>query len=205
MSQSEVIPVEKIKSQNPVDISDNDVFEAMKSMDGYIDITPADFKEVYKIAYRYAMNRMYQNLRAEDVMTRSVIFVQNDTTLIEAADLMAEHNISGMPVVDLNRYVVGVISEKDFFQEMSHQSHISIMGVISHCLNNKGCVAISLKKMKVQEIMSSSPICVQKSSTITNISDVLDKNKINRVPVIDEEGKLAGIVTRTDIIQHLVS
>jgi CBS domain-containing membrane protein len=117
---------------------------------------------------------------------------------------MAEHNISGMPVVDLKGYVVGVISEKDFLHEMSHQHHVSIMGVIAHCLKNKGCMAISLKKMKVEELMSSSPICVQKRSTITEISDVLDKNKINRVPVLDVEGKLKGIVTRTDIIGQLV-
>ena len=87
---------------------------------------------------------------------------------------------------------------------MSHQRHVSIMGVVAYCLNNKGCVAISLKKMKVSELMSSSPICVQGKTTITEISDILDKNKINRVPVIDEDGKLKGIVTRTDIIQHLV-
>jgi CBS domain-containing membrane protein len=198
--------VEKTKSRNqhPVDISDNDIYEAMKSMEGYIDITPADFKDIYKIAYRHAMNRMYQNFTAEEVMTRSVIFVQNDTTLIEAADVMAEHNISGMPVLDSNGYVAGVISEKDFLHEMSHQDHVSIMGIVAHCLNNKGCMAISLKKMKVRELMSSSPICVRENTTIIEISDVLDKNKINRVPVLDQEEKLKGIVTRTDIIQHWV-
>jgi len=200
-----VIPVEKIKNrnQNPVDISDNDIYEAMKSMEGYIDITPADFKDIYKIAYRHAKNRMYRNFSAKEVMTRPVVFVKNDTALIDAADVMAEHNISGMPVLDPSGYVAGVISEKDFLHEMSHQYHVSIMGIIAHCLNHTGCMAISLKKMRVQDLMSSSPICVREKTTITEISDVLDKNKINRVPVLDHEDKLTGIVTRTDIIRHL--
>ena len=105
------------RNLNPIDISDDDIFEAMKTMEGYVDITPVDFKEIYKISYRHAMNRMYKKFTAKDVMTQPVIFVQNDSTLIEAADLMAEHNISGMPVLDSNGYVVGVISERIFYMK----------------------------------------------------------------------------------------
>ena len=56
----------------PVDISDADVMEAMKAMQGYIDITPADFREVYRIAYVFAQDRMMHALKAADVMTAPV-------------------------------------------------------------------------------------------------------------------------------------
>ena len=56
----------------PVDISDADVMKAMKAMQGYIDITPADFKEVYRVAYALAQDRMMHALKAVDVMTSPV-------------------------------------------------------------------------------------------------------------------------------------
>jgi len=192
----------KSKAQCPADISDNDIFSAMKLMNGYIDITPADFKEIYKIAYQLTVERLYQNFKASDVMTHPVIFVQTDTSLLKTADLMAEHNISGVPVVATGQYVAGVISEKDFLCEMTEQCHLSFMGVVAHCLNNEGHMAVSLQYRHVADIMSVSPICVHENTTITQISDIFENNNINRVPVIDKKEKLTGIVTRSDIIQH---
>ncbi len=56
----------------PVDISDEDVVAAMKAMKGYIDITPADFREVYRVAYDLARKRMMNALKASDIMTAPV-------------------------------------------------------------------------------------------------------------------------------------
>ncbi len=98
----------------PVDISDADVIKAMKAMQGYIDITPADFKEVYRVAYALAQDRMMKSLKAADVMTAPVHVVDTEQDLIATATLLAEKSISGAPVVDRNGGVIGVISEKDF-------------------------------------------------------------------------------------------
>ncbi len=62
----------------PVDISDEDIMKAMKSMQGYIDITPADFREVYRIAYALAKDRLMQALKAADIMTTPVHVVHID-------------------------------------------------------------------------------------------------------------------------------
>ena len=59
----------------PVDISDDDIYEAMKDVPGYLDITPGDFKEVYLQAYRHAISRVMKSVKAADVMTRQVISV----------------------------------------------------------------------------------------------------------------------------------
>lgn len=58
-----------------IDISDKDVFEAMKDMPGYLDITPGDFKELYKYAYNHALSRITRSIKARDIMTRDVISV----------------------------------------------------------------------------------------------------------------------------------
>ena len=66
----------------PVDISDDDVMAAMKTMQGYIDITPADFREVYRVAYAMAQERMMTVFKAADIMSAPVHVIRRDTDLI---------------------------------------------------------------------------------------------------------------------------
>jgi CBS-domain-containing membrane protein len=94
---------ESIKMEcGPVDISEQDVLNAMKAIQGYLDITPADFKEVYRVAYSLATDRILNSLTAGDVMTTTVHCVGVEMDLVQAATLLAEKGISGAPVVDLD-------------------------------------------------------------------------------------------------------
>ena len=122
-----------IRECAPVDISDADVMKAMKAMQGYIDITPADFKEVYQVAYGLAQDRMMHSLKAVDVMTSPVHVIGADKDLIATATLLAEKGISGAPVVDRSGRVIGVISEKDFMRKMGAGKSDAFMQVIAHC------------------------------------------------------------------------
>jgi len=69
----------------PVDISDEDILDAMKSIPGYLDITPGDFKEIFRHAYRHAIERIAQSLVAKDVMTAKLISVTPNTSLKETS------------------------------------------------------------------------------------------------------------------------
>ncbi|MGB9500111.1 MAG: hypothetical protein ACKVE4_10270 [Dissulfuribacterales bacterium] len=77
-----------------IDLSDDDILAAMKSIQGYIDITPADFNEIYGIAYHHAIDRMSQLVTAKDIMTEKVLSVLPETPLVETARLMAGATIS---------------------------------------------------------------------------------------------------------------
>jgi len=83
-----------------VDISEQDVLKAMKAMQGYIDITPRDFKEIYRAAYALAVERIKTSMKAVDLMTSPVHSVNFSMSLLETAELLAEKKISGAPVVD---------------------------------------------------------------------------------------------------------
>ena len=185
----------------PFDISDDDVISAMKEIKGYLDITPGDFKELYLHAYSHAIERVSRLFNAEDVMTREVIFVEKDTPTEEIAHIMAARGISGVPVVDNDRKVVGIISEADFLFQMGSKDTLSFMEVIASCLENKGCTALAIKKQKAEDLMSSPAISVQPDIAVTEIASIMREKNINRVPVVDREGKLIGIVSRDDIVQ----
>jgi len=184
----------------PLDISEQDVVEAMKAIQGYLDITPGDFRQVYQAAYTLAIERLFNTLTAADLMTSPVLQVDQDMNLIEAAGLLADKQVSGAPVVDGSGKIVGIVSEKDFLREMGVGGKPSFMQMVSHCLhNNESCMIGRLHSRTVGEIMTKPPITGSVEMTISAISALFVARKINRLPVIDKSGMAVGIVTRTDL------
>ena len=119
--QGRTLVVDKTEKKDlplEIEISDDDIFEAMKDIKGYLDITPADLKEIYKFAYRHAYDRIMKSVRARDIMTREVFAVRKSTPLREVANVMADKGISGVPVLEDDGTIAGVISGKVFLANM---------------------------------------------------------------------------------------
>ena len=185
----------------PLDISDDDILKAMRNISGYLDITTGDFKEIYRFAYKHAVERLRHSVRAKDVMTKNVVFVEENTSLEEVAEVLNRQFISGVPVINDNKSVVGVISEKDFLFHMGAKEKRTFMGVVAHCLKSKGCVAISMRKQNAKDIMTSPAVTVDEKTPVSEIANIFIEENINRTPVVGPGQKLVGIVTRTDIIR----
>lgn len=181
-------------------ISDEDIYEAMKEIPGYLDITPGDFKDLYKLVYHHTLQRIAESVKARDIMTGTVVTVQPDTSVQEAADLMAVKKVSGVPVIDPAKHVVGVLSEKDFLSRMGPGGPKTFMDVIARCLVAKGCAALAIREKKVGDIMTSPAITVAQDTNLQAISTLLKEKNINRVPVIDQQDALTGIISREDIV-----
>jgi CBS-domain-containing membrane protein len=187
-----------------VELQDEDIFEAMKGISGYLDITPGDFKEVYQLAYRHALERLSRAVTAREVMTREVVVVRPDTTLAEVAEIMGMKGISGVPVVEPNGKVVGVISEKDFLTHMGVHEPKNFMSLVGSCLKNQGCVALPIKKREASDLMTSPAVTVGPDTAVREIAAIFTEKGLNRVPVTDVEGRLLGLVTRGDIVKAAV-
>ena len=94
-------------------LSDEDLRAALKEMKSYVDVTEEDLKKIYEIALRHARERAALRIPVRDVMTRQGHHDHPQADLHEAAQLLSECRISGMPVVDDQNRVIGVISEAD--------------------------------------------------------------------------------------------
>ncbi len=184
---------------DPPNISETDIIEAMKSLQGYVDISPSTFKQIYEIAYTMVMNRLLNSVIAVDLMTKNVIQLEHTMSLTEGAKILAEEQISGAPVVDRAKKVVGIISEKDFLEEMGFGSNPTFMQIATHCLQDKKCMIGSLRGRTVADVMTTSPIIGAPEMTVSDISTIFAQQKINRLPIIGKDGLIAGIVTRTDL------
>jgi CBS domain-containing membrane protein len=184
-----------------LDLTDQDVYEAMKAIPGYLDITPGDFKELYRHAYRHAVERLSRSLKVRDIMTSDVVCVRRETPLHEVAAIMSRRGISGVPVLDAGGKVLGVISETDFLARMGATGRKNFMSVVADCLKAKGCDFLPAPDQRAEDIMSSPAITVTEQMTYLEIARLFMEKAINRAPVVDQEGHLLGIVSRADILE----
>lgn len=183
-----------------VGLTDEDIYEAMRAIPGYIDITPGDFKELYCIAYRHATERFARSVLAKDIMVEEVLYVLPDMPLVEAAEILATNGISGLPVIDAARKVLGVISEKDILSQFGFKDRVSFMGIVTRCLRAGGCISIPARAQTAREIMVSPAITIAADTPLVEIVKILSEKRINRLPVTDTEDRLLGIVARSDIV-----
>ncbi len=183
-----------------MDLTEDDVLDAMRSMQGYVDITPGTFREIYALAYDLALKRVRSLGRAEDIMTTPVHCLRQGMDVMEAAAFMAGHAISGAPVLDGQGRICGVVSEKDFLRTMGLPGTASFMTVIATCLRTSGCMVADLRHLRVDDLMSAPPIVAAPGTSVAGISELFTTRAINRVPICDADGRVLGLVTRGDLV-----
>lgn len=144
---------------------------------------------------------------AKDIMTRDVITVRPEDEVEKVAQLLLENKISGIPVVDENHRVIGIITEKDLMikaTELKVPFYLTLFDSIIF-LDNPIRFKNDLKKYtasRVKDAMTRKVHWVDEDTPVSEIAEIMQKEKINRVPVI-RHGKIIGIVTRNDILKSL--
>jgi len=184
-----------------IEINEADILEAMRAIPGYLDITPGDFKEIYRLAFQHALERLSRAVTAAEIMTTDVVTVTPDTPVAEVAAVMGRRGVSGVPVVDAGQKVVGVISEKDFLTRMGVQDAKNFMSLVAGCLMTKGCMALPSECALAQDLMNSPAITVTPNTPVKDIATLFTQSGINRVAVTDPDGRLLGLVSRADIVK----
>lgn len=123
----------------------------------------------------------FKTLRAEQFMQSNVFCYHVEVTVGKLALAMVEHGFGSVPVVDQDHRVVGIVSEFDLLKAIMEDR--------------------ALSTVTAGEIMTPNPITVHPEDLSTEIVRVLEEKHLIRVPVVDSEGKLVGIVARRDILQ----
>jgi CBS domain-containing protein len=184
-----------------VNFSDEDILKAMSEIPGHLDISLGDFKEIYTKAYEQAIKRFTREIRLSEIMTREVVSLYQDDTLEHGAMILARKNVSGAPVIDADSRVVGVVSEKDFFNAAGVGGIRTVMELIAECLSGTRCIVSGLRKGLVREIMRKPPFTASPETSAHELADIFVTRNINRAPIINENGILIGIVSRTDLVR----
>ncbi|PWI13238.1 hypothetical protein DI272_03155 [Streptomyces sp. Act143] len=138
------------------------------------------------------------------VMTTDVVRAQYGTPFKEVARLLGEHRISGLPVVDEDERVVGVISETDLMvrQADAPDPYEPKKRFRFAALTRRGRArAVKARARTAGRLMTAPPVTVFADDTIVEAARTMAEHHIERLPVLDEEQRLVGIVTRRDLLQ----
>jgi CBS domain-containing protein len=143
---------------------------------------------------------------ASDIMTRDVVVVHPESTLLAAVKLMASRRISGLPVVDEHGTLVGMMSEGDVlgWHEGFSEREARWFDLLAEGfeLAPDFLKEVQARRRKIKSLMSTNPITVTESTPAREIASLMHFHGIKRVPVM-REGKLVGIVTRIDLVRAL--
>lgn len=137
-------------------------------------------------------------MRVEDLMTREVATTTPDTPLREAARVLARAGISGMPVVDHEGTVVGVLSEADILVKAGGE--VPGHKLLGWLLDADTGLEDKFRAQTVGEAMSFPAVTVTPERPVHEAAKLMSTEGINRLPVVDE-GRLVGIVTRADVVR----
>lgn len=127
-------------------------------------------------------------------MTRNPVTISPEASLVEASDLMKKEKVHRLPVLDKDKNLVGVISEKDLlYASPSPVSSLSIHEM-----------AYLLAKLTVKSLMTKDPVTISKDTTVEEAARLMVDQDLSCLPVVDEENKLVGIVSKSDMFKILL-
>ncbi|RDI60495.1 CBS domain-containing protein [Nocardia pseudobrasiliensis] len=133
-----------------------------------------------------------------DVMTRDVISVTTTTPFREVVRTLRDHDVSGVPVLDADGRVVGIVTEADLLGRQARAGG-AVPGRIRHLLLH-GAFARSGVARTAADLMSSPVVTVSAPDHLTTAAAALARHDVKRAPVLDVDGRLVGIVSRKDLL-----
>ena len=149
-----------------------------------------------------------KNKTAKDIMTSEVIVANQNDSIASVAKLLIKEKIGGLPVVNEENKVVGIISETDILKKEKYIEAPRVVNFLQGLifLDDVKNIEEDMKKIaayKVEDLMSKDIIKVHEDDKFDDIANIMIKKSINRVPVVDSNNTLKGIICRYDIIRAM--
>jgi len=146
-------------------------------------------------------------LTARDILTAEVITVSPETAVAEAARLMESHRLNGLPVMDSEGRLAGVITQSDLIQQCRDLELPPALNIFDlHLfLEMPSHFQARMEKMlgsTVGEVMTADPLTIEPEMLVSEIAALMDREQVHTLPVLDQ-GKLLGVVGKIDLIRGL--
>jgi len=142
-----------------------------------------------------------QRRTVADVMTKDVVTVAEDTPFMEIVELLAEHSIKAVPVIDPDRRVIGIVSDADLLRKEEYKDPAADEHPLLESRRRRKA-RTKASATHAAGLMTTPVVTVTAGTPVAKAARTLARYGVKQAPVIDEDGHLAGIVTRTDLL-HL--
>ena len=147
-------------------------------------------------------------LTAQDIMTRDVTTARKDMSVKELAQLLHDKKISGVPVVDDQDNLIGIVTENDLIDQTKKIHIPTVMALFDSFvfLENPDRLEKDLRKMSastVGDICSSKIITAKIDTPVDELATTMSEKKVHTLPILDNEGNMMGVIGKSDIIRTI--
>lgn len=136
--------------------------------------------------------------RIGDIMRREVTTVIQGTAAKDAAALMVKHQISSLPVVDVDGRLIGILTEADYLAAMNTAEEDPFGNIVHLKRGRKRC-----KGTTIDDLMTRDPVTAREDESVRHAVELMDRNHIKRLPITDAEAQVIGILSRADLMKML--
>lgn len=162
-----------------------------------------DDVQVVKYTHRY-LNPLPADKRVSDVMTRKVITLTDTMSVAEAWERMLKHLLKALPVLNADGEVVGVLTDEDLLDRAGLEQRLSIAERLDEQSLQTELNSLRSSPLKAADVMTSPAITAQGDEPLGAAATRMAEHGIKRLPVLDEKGKLIGVLSRVDVLRQVV-
>lgn len=190
-------PTDTADALSEVELADEDILDAMHHIPGYIDISTTDFRAIYHLAHRHALGRLFGAVRAGRLMRPGVEPLAPELPLDEAARALARQGLKGLPVVDADGTLIGMLTETDFLRQLQADTFLELL---LRLLDDPSGFAHRCHETSVRAAMTSPAVSLPLDAGFAEIIAAFQRHEGRGMPVLDATGRLCGVLLRKDFL-----
>ncbi len=163
-----------------------------------VPLLPSQMNYIGKDLSNHPKVQRSKEIKVRDVMSTDVITVQMGTPVVKAAQAMVEHNISSVPILDMDNKLIGIVTESDFLSALNISEEGAIVELFDMVIrrNRPKRTAGTI----VDGFMTKNPITIGEDDTLRQAIALMDNNRIKRLVITDDEDRVKGIISRPDLM-----
>lgn len=183
-----------------IELSDEDIIDAMRRIPGYLDVSTEDFRLIYHLAHANALGHLLGGITVASLMRGDIKTLSADMLMDQAAHCIAESGFKGLPVTDENLKVVGMLTEADFLRRLNASSFLDLM---LRLLNDPGSFSHRCHETRVAAAMTSPAVTLPLDASVRTAMSAFAHTSCRGMPVVDAQGRCVGMLLRKDLLMAL--
>jgi len=160
--------------------------------------------EIVKYTHRY-LNPLPADKLASEVMTTDVVTLNPEMAISQAWNKMLKNETKAAPVTDTIGKVIGILTDEDLLERAGIQQRLSIAIRMDAKEINQELKSLEESPLKVKDVMTQPVITVLNSDSLGVVTSRMVRSGLKRIPVVDEDGKLVGVISRLDILRQVAN
>lgn len=181
-----------------LELSDEDILDAMRRIQGYLDISIQDFRAIYHLAHGHALERIFRQVAVGSLMRTGIEPLHPYTKLDAAARALVEQGLKSLPVIDANGRVIGMLTETDYLHSLKADSFLQLL---LRLIEDPRIFTHRCKKMPVSEAMTVPAITITAGAGFREIVSAFHAHEGRGMPVVDAAGRVLGLLLRKDFVK----